>query len=176
MNGDAESGWFTPEQAVLAVAALVLSAGELIAVSGCILTKVHPSSQCAGTYCWVHHPSEHHMITWPVGWRSDKGTAERVCVHGVGHPDPDDVAFHARHGRDVTVHSCDGCCSRPDVPYSQLMEDFVTPADIAREFGITQRSVRAYLRARYGTLAPPETRWRLDTTCAADVRAHFRNS
>jgi hypothetical protein len=30
---------------------------------------------------------------------------ERICDHGVGHPDPDE--FMA----DVWVHGCDGCCA-----------------------------------------------------------------
>jgi hypothetical protein len=34
---------------------------------------------------------------------------ERICPHGIGHPDPDDPAFkNPIEG----VHGCDGCCSR----------------------------------------------------------------
>ena len=51
------------------------------------------------------------MVTWPIHWREDKSTAERVCGHGIGHPDPDDVGFNARNGLDVRVHGCDGCCA-----------------------------------------------------------------
>lgn len=51
------------------------------------------------------------MVGWPIQWRNDKSTAERVCEHGLGHPDPDDVGYHRRQGRDVTVHGCDGCCA-----------------------------------------------------------------
>jgi hypothetical protein len=32
---------------------------------------------------------------------------ERICPHGVGHPDPDDVFATD------TVHGCDGCCTPP---------------------------------------------------------------
>lgn len=41
---------------------------------------------------------------------------ERICPHGVGHPDPDHIAFVERvAGKDVAsveaVHGCDGCCA-----------------------------------------------------------------
>lgn len=51
------------------------------------------------------------MTGWPIHWRQDKATAERICAHGVGHPNPDDARHHARIGRDVSNHECDGCCS-----------------------------------------------------------------
>lgn len=91
-------------------AGMDLAAGGVTAVVNGLLTKVHAPSRCVGEHCWVHDPSDHHMVTWPVRWRDDRRIAERVCEHGVGHPDPDDAAFHRRHGRDVTVHGCDGCC------------------------------------------------------------------
>ena len=34
----------------------------------------------------------------------DRRIMERICPHGVGHPDPDDVLNQDR------VHGCDGCC------------------------------------------------------------------
>lgn len=70
--------------------------------------RTHPASACEGRNCWVHNPSGP-MESWPVVWRADKGTAERLCVHRVGHPDVDDVAYHAMSGRDVSQHACDGC-------------------------------------------------------------------
>jgi hypothetical protein len=79
-------------------------------VSNGVLQNVHPPMACAGRHCWVHNPSDHHMVQWPINWRDDKGTAERLCDHGLGHPDPDDVAFNALFGRDVRMHGCDGCC------------------------------------------------------------------
>lgn len=33
---------------------------------------------------------------------------ERICPHGVGHPDPDDT-------NPDTVHGCDGCCAQVDL-------------------------------------------------------------
>ena len=40
---------------------------------------------------------------------------ERICPHGVGHPDPDHLSFLERlFGEETTrhesVHGCDGCC------------------------------------------------------------------
>ena len=46
---------------------------------------------------------------------------ERICKHGVGHPDPDDLAFKKRiaekFGRDSYdegIHGCCGCCMEDD--------------------------------------------------------------
>lgn len=77
------------------------------------LVNVHPIERCAGGYCVIHNPSEHHMRAWPLNWRDDKGLMERICPHRIGHPDPDDLAFHVRNGRGALgVHGCDGCCAR----------------------------------------------------------------
>jgi len=47
-----------------------------------------------------------------LNWRSDRRLMERVCPHGIGHPDPDDVAYRVSRGEPATVavHGCDGCC------------------------------------------------------------------
>jgi predicted transcriptional regulator len=75
----------------------------------------HSSDKCAGEYCCVHNPSEHHMRDWPMHWRDDKKQMERICPHGVGHPDPDDAAYNARIGcSHKNIHGCDGCCRKPD--------------------------------------------------------------
>jgi len=60
------------------------------------------------------------------------------------------------------------------VLYAQLMKDFVTPADLARELEISQRRVRNYLRERHGKLVRPDTRWQLEAARANDVLSHFR--
>ena len=75
--------------------------------TGQILTT-HGSSQCAGEVCCIHNPSDHHMVTWPQHWRGDRRIMERLCQHGIGHPDPDD--FNIRTYRDSGIHGCDGCC------------------------------------------------------------------
>ena len=64
---------------------------------------VHDRADCSG-YCPIHWPSDHHMRDWPTNWRSDWGAfMERICPHGIGHPDPDDKNADP-------VHGCDGCC------------------------------------------------------------------
>jgi hypothetical protein len=36
-----------------------------------------------------------------------------MCPHGIGHPDPDSVAFFEKNGdTGFGVHGCDGCCSK----------------------------------------------------------------
>ncbi len=77
--------------------------------------STHGPAQCKGTHCCVHNPSDHPLKDAPMNWRSDRGLMERVCEHGVGHPDPDDLAHKARtlHPEDqwaFSVHGCDGCC------------------------------------------------------------------
>lgn len=78
------------------------------------LRYVHPPSWCEGRPCVVHHPTDHSMRQFPTKWRSDRGIMERICPHGVGHPDPDDQWFHLASGRfHEGVHGCDGCCLPP---------------------------------------------------------------
>lgn len=77
---------------------------------------VHDSSKCEGANCVIHNPSDHHMKDWPTHWRDDRKLMERLCEHGTGHPDPDDLAFKASIGIDASteaVHGCCGCCAPP---------------------------------------------------------------
>lgn len=67
---------------------------------------VHPKTKCAGHHCCIHNPSDHHMKDWPQNWREDRGIMERICPHGIGHPDPDDPCKDK-------IHGCDGCCTPP---------------------------------------------------------------
>ena len=76
--------------------------------------KTHSPTSCAGQNCCIHNPSNHHMKDWLMVWRDDKGVMERICEHGVGHPDPDDAAYNDRTGNGfLNVHGCDGCCQKP---------------------------------------------------------------
>ncbi len=65
--------------------------------------EAHDPETCEGNACCIHNPSDHHMVRWPQHWRSDRGIMERICPHGIGHPDPDDLTQDR-------VHGCDGCC------------------------------------------------------------------
>ncbi len=105
------------------------------------LLKVHPRSKCEGRGipCCIHEPSGHHMVTWPMNWRGDTGVMERTCPHGIGHPDPDHMAYvrsltpeHECPDEDRDwfednqcphphldwqgTHGCDGCCHVPPGP------------------------------------------------------------
>jgi len=67
----------------------------------------HSKDKCQGQHCSIHNHSDHHMKDWPQNWRGDRGIMERICPHGIGHPDPDDPT-------NDRIHGCDGCCIPPD--------------------------------------------------------------
>jgi len=77
---------------------------------GGTIKNVHGEEECRTPgACTIHSPSNHHMIDLSQYWRADRGFMERICSHGVGHPDPDERL----EGADA-VHGCDGCCTPPD--------------------------------------------------------------
>lgn len=71
---------------------------------GHVIVNVHEPNQCIGDYCTIHRPSAHSMAGFPQRWRQDRHMMERICPHGIGHPDPDDIVTNK-------VHGCDGCCA-----------------------------------------------------------------
>lgn len=79
-----------------------------------VTARVHPRSRCDGDFCVLHNPSNHRMVDWPMVLR-ETALVERLCVHGVGHPDPDSAQWmDERFNPGVRVwgmHGCDGCCS-----------------------------------------------------------------
>lgn len=84
---------------------------EIIDVEGIRLINVHDPASCAGRPCVIHAPTEHHMRAWKLHWRDDRSIFERLCAHGIGHPDPDQYAFWESINREsLKVHGCDGCC------------------------------------------------------------------
>ncbi len=75
---------------------------------------VHAVQDCRGKHCVIHNPSAHHMLSWPTHWREDRYLMERLCPHGIGHPDPDHIAFLPMERRSLeSTHGCDGCCEVP---------------------------------------------------------------
>ena len=84
--------------------------------SNVVLKNVHKESDCVGDTCVIHKKTKHHMRHMPQLWRSDRGIMERVCEHGVGHPDPDSPW---PRGSYEWIHGCDGCCYSAVVPLSQ---------------------------------------------------------
>jgi len=81
---------------------------------GQMLTNVHPKFVCQANgprACPIHNLSDHPMRAFPQNFRPDNGLMERVCPHGIGHPDPDSLPFFEEKGiAHMGVHGCDGCC------------------------------------------------------------------
>lgn len=80
------------------------------------LPHIHPQWVCEGDApCTFHSPSEHRMRDWDVKIRFDRFDlrTDRICPHGIEHPDPDSLSFIERAlgtGAEAGVHDCDGCC------------------------------------------------------------------
>lgn len=81
---------------------------EWVLIGGEVIRGVHSSDRCFPP-CTIHAPSAHHMAGWPQHWRDDRLLMERICPHGIGHPDPD----HWPHVGQDLAHGCDGCCVAP---------------------------------------------------------------
>lgn len=78
--------------------------------------RTHGPGQCAGDRaCPIHRPLDHPLRTAPLAWRDDGELLERICAHGVHHPDVDSLAYLERthpstHHLQIERHDCDGCC------------------------------------------------------------------
>lgn len=88
---------------------------EVSNLPGIVGLIVHAESECDEPPCVIHSPSDHHMADWLLNWRGDRRLMERICPHGIGHPDPDHLRYTIRtKGFDAAeveaVHGCDGCC------------------------------------------------------------------
>lgn len=102
---------------------------DLVYVTGTrqVLTHVHDPSACTEQEsCVIHAPSAHPLVNAPTHWRVRREddeyetlvqVMERICPHGVFHPDPDDIAFLAREKDEEAAsiaarHECceEGCC------------------------------------------------------------------
>jgi hypothetical protein len=71
-----------------------------------VIQHTHAAHVCSGRPCPIHNPSDHHMRDWPlehIGKRlGQQGSrtlllSERLCGHGVGHPDPDSLTYVISH-------------------------------------------------------------------------------
>jgi len=76
---------------------------------------VHERNESCTGACSIHSPSKHSMRQFKRLWRPDRALMERICPHGIGHPDPDDIAFKRQQkGQEFAhyeaIHGCDGCC------------------------------------------------------------------
>lgn len=72
-----------------------------------VLVGTHKPDHCLLEHCVIHNMSNHLMRSFPQHWRADRRIMERICPHGVGHPDPDDIKTKNTY---EFVHGCDGCC------------------------------------------------------------------
>lgn len=54
------------------------------------------------------------------------------------------------------------------------MADDITPKDLARELGVSSKTIRAWLRIEYPRAAEHGLAWHLDQDQAAAVRARFQ--
>ncbi len=98
---------------------------------GVVLNGVHSKTRCGGKTCVLHHPTGHSMREWTLHWRDDRGIFERICEHGIGHPDPDQYdymlqSFGKQHADAEMVHGCDGCCRGA---YGEVQEETSEVAD-----------------------------------------------
>ncbi|QIG58202.1 hypothetical protein SEA_SKOG_50 [Gordonia phage Skog] len=87
---------------------------------GTLLDGVHDPEVCTPP-CVLHSPSDHHMRGMRLLWRQDRKMFERICEHGIGHPDPDQMAFWESIGRAEVegVHGCCGICCHPPVGHDE---------------------------------------------------------
>lgn len=80
--------------------------------------RLHTKEACKETRreggpkgCVIHRPTVHKLTGSPQVLRSTT-LIEDTCTHGVGHPNPDSVAY--LNWRDESnhwgTHGCDGCC------------------------------------------------------------------
>lgn len=95
----------------------------------------HHSGKSCEPPCAFHAPSDHPLKDAPLNWRSGmtpwdgRRILERMCPHGIGHPDPDGLNFANRNlpegeEPDEGVHGCDGCCSERSFNAEQSVESF----------------------------------------------------
>jgi hypothetical protein len=85
---------------------------ETVTIKGITLRNVHDeNADCLLFGCIVHNPTVNMMMDWPLYWRGDRGIFERICAHGIGHPDYDQAMYFRRTDQGYqNVHGCDGCC------------------------------------------------------------------
>lgn len=69
-----------------------------------VLPNHHQREDCYySDRCTLHNRSNHYMRKFPQVWNPNNGIIERVCEHGIGHPDPDELPG-------AEIHFCDACC------------------------------------------------------------------
>lgn len=98
-----------------------MNLGAYLAAGG----AVHSTKDCDETKalggpknCVIHNPSANHPLTGSPQVLRSSGLIEDTCPHGVGHPNPDSLAYFVwydpRQGKYLGFHGCDGCCREDD--------------------------------------------------------------
>lgn len=85
---------------------------ETVELAGASIST-HAADACAGEFCCFHKPSDHPLRDADMVLRLDRDALiERVCEHGIGHSDPDSLAWQKSVGLGgAGGHGCDGCCT-----------------------------------------------------------------
>lgn len=110
------------------------------------LSNVHPTTVCEGHRCPLHNRSDHPMRDFPQQWRPDRRILERICPHGVAHPDPDLNFPSTSH---EWIHGCDGCCHPLlNVP-TETPEEAEAIAESINRHPSTRRFPTGYLAANF---------------------------
>ena len=75
------------------------------------------TADCHEHGCVAHSPTpvsaSNPLGDAPYNWRGDRypPIMERICPHGIGHPDVDQANYNTRNGLEYeNIHGCDGCC------------------------------------------------------------------
>lgn len=120
LSKDPETGWYT-----------VIKSGNKVVGH---LNNTHNPNLCEYRGCAIHdHPSDHPLNTAPLNWREDRGILERICEHGIGHPDYDSAMYLSSVGQShQNDHGCDGCCALPEetaLDYLDFLANHFEPRD-----------------------------------------------
>lgn len=75
------------------------------------LVGIHNVYNCRQP-CPIHNSqSTHPLQAAPLYWNPNRAIIERVCSHGVHHPDYDSAMYYySVNQTNENVHMCDGCC------------------------------------------------------------------
>jgi len=87
--------------------------------------RTHGSYQCAGDHCTIHNPSMHALAHLPQHWGA--GYVERVCPHGVGFIDPDEVRLP-----ETWVRMCQECGISQDAKEGVVRRQTPRPKPVTR--------------------------------------------
>lgn len=109
--------------------------------------RTHHEDKCSGQYCSIHNPSKHLLWEAPTVWDNENKMMNRVCTHGVSHPDYDDVTYNVGIlGKDEASHvehECDGCCGNYHL--EKYDESFTAESDLLPWTGMSLKEARSKL-------------------------------